>query len=272
MGTSVVVDSANFETEVLQQSYEKIVLVDFFATWCGPCQLLKPMLEKLVKEYDFVLAKVDIDQNPDLANAYGIEGVPDVRVVTKGDVLNGFVGVLPEPKLRQFLAQLNLTSGFERGLQAVQVARTAGDMEEAQRLLQGLIEQYPDNRMLTLELANFLLNQNQLEAAEKVLSRIQDHEREYFPTAQALRGLIQFKRDAETEVVSELDQVYVKASKLAIAANYEEALQYFLEIVGRDRNYRQDGARKSMLTIFGLLGDDHPLTRHYRKQLTLALY
>ena len=122
MGVSVEVDSATFATEVLEASYQKPVLVDFFAQWCGPCKMLKPMLEALAQEYDFVLAKIDIDQSPDLAHTYKVEGVPDVRVVTQGDVNPGFVGVLPEPQLREFLRNLSLKSELDLGLEAVKAA------------------------------------------------------------------------------------------------------------------------------------------------------
>ncbi|MEM9906578.1 MAG: thioredoxin domain-containing protein, partial [Cyanobacteria bacterium P01_D01_bin.44] len=111
MGTVIEVDQQTFATEVLQRSVDTIVLVDFFAQWCGPCKLLGPILEKLAGEYDFALAKVDIDQNPDLANTYGVEGVPDVRIVRDGKVSEGFVGALDETQLRSRLTQLGISSG-----------------------------------------------------------------------------------------------------------------------------------------------------------------
>jgi putative thioredoxin len=273
MGTSVVVDRDNFITDVLQQSFEKPVLVDFFATWCGPCQMLKPMLEKLVKEYDFVLAKIDIDQNPELAHEYGVEGVPDVRVVVQGEVMNGFVGVLPEPKLRDLLTQLKLKSELEMGLEAIHVARVAGDVDGAKQLFETLTQKYPENRKLMLEAARFLISQKSLDSAEKALSVIQEDEKEFFAEAQAIRALIQFNREVENPVLeTELDQAYVAAVKRALAGDYETAFHAFLDIVKRDRKYRNDGARKAMITLFGLLGDDHPLTKEYRKQLMQALY
>ncbi len=273
MGSSVVVDSVSFTDEVVQKSYEKPVLVDFFAQWCGPCQMLKPMLEKLVKEYDFVLAKVDIDQNPDLANAYGVEGVPDVRIVRDGEVQPGFVGVLPEPKLRELMQQLNLQSGLDDGLQVIQAAKTAGDLETVKRQFGELIQTYPDDRRLMLEAAHFLILQNSAESAEKLLSAIQESEKPYYAKAQALRSLLHLKQDmTATESQNELDERYFQAVTDTLKENYEAALQGFLSVVGRDRKYRQDGARKAMVMVFDLLGDDHPLTRSYRKQLMQTMY
>jgi len=273
MGKSVIVSNSNFTTDVLQQSYEKLVLVDFYATWCGPCQMLKPLLEKLVQEYDFVLATVDIDQHPDLAHTYQVQGVPDVRIVSQGEVQEGFVGVLPEPKLRALLSKFKLKSALEVGLEAIQVAKTAGDLPEVERLFTALLQKYPGDRPLRLQAANFLMSQNQLEEADTVLAPIQEYEREFFSQAKAIRGLIQFKL-VSTQLVTEneLDEQYLQAICLTLEGNYEMALQGFLSIVSCDRSYRDDGARKAMLTIFDLLGDSHPLAKNYRKQLMLTLY
>ena len=244
MSMSVDVTSGNFEAEVVQRSYDKPVLVDFFAQWCGPCQMLKPILEKLAQEYDFVLAKIDIDQNPELAKTYGVEGVPDVRIVVDG---------------------------------AIAASRAGGDLVQTKRLFSELIQTYPEDRQLILEAAHFLVSQNSLESAEKLLAAIQPSEKPYFQMAQAVRGLIQFTRELATltEAVAEpdgLDHQYVQAIQATLAEDYEAALQGFLAIVGRDRKYRQDGARKAMITVFDLLGDDDPLTKDYRKKLMQTMY
>ncbi len=273
MGSSVSVNHANFVTEVIQKSYEKPVLVDFFATWCGPCQMLKPMLEKLVQEYDFVLAKVDIDQNPELAHDYRVEGVPDVRVVVDGQVSEGFVGVLPEPQLRQLLAQLNLKSTLDEALEAIYTETSSGNAEAAQAKLEELLQQYPDNRNLILEAANFYIEANQLETAEKLLSSIPEYDKIYFPRAKSLKAIILFKQVvSQPETSNDLDQQFQQAARFVLQENYEAGLKELLAIVSRDRQYKNDGARKAMLAVFDLLGDDHPLTRGYRKRLTMTLY
>ena len=272
MGYSIEADRGNYKTEVLQKSYEMPVLVDFYATWCGPCQLLKPILEKLVKEYDFVLAKVDIDKNPELASEYGIEGVPDVRLVVQGETMPGFVGALSEPQLREFLAQLNLKSELEVGLEAARSAIAVQDALRAKQIFNELFAKYPDKPSITLEAAQFLLRVNQLEAAQKMLDTIGADQRDAYTKAQSLKTLIQFQQIIDAPAESELDRQFAKAAQLTLATDYDGALQLFLAIVQESRRYRDDGARKAMLSIFNLLGNTHPLTQKYQQELMLVLY
>lgn len=274
MGVSIEVSSSNFASDVMQASYDRPVLIDFFAQWCGPCQMLKPMLEKLAQDYDFVLAKVDIDQSPDLAKTYGVEGVPDVRIVSQGEMQPGFVGVLPEPQLREFLsAQLHLKSGLDLQLEVVQQAIAAGNIEVAKTLFTQLMQDYPQDRKLAIAAAKFLISQDRIDSAEKLLVFIDDNDREYAGAARALRELMQLKLESVDPILNhELDEPFFAAVRQTLAEQYEGALASFLAIVGKSRKYRNDGARKAMIMVFDLLGDEHPLTRHYRKQLTLTLY
>ena len=272
MGSSVEVNSSNYNSEVVEKSFEKPVIVDFFATWCGPCQILKPMLEKLAGEYDFVLAKIDIDQNQDLANKFGIEGVPDVRIVTNGDMIPGFVGVLPEEQLRELMGKLNLKSGLEVGLENARKAIAAGDGRQAKQIFDELFSQYPDSPKVVIEAAKFLVSVNQLEAATKMVGTIGQDNREYYDQAQAIKALISFKEEVNNPGESELDQQFAQAAKLILMGDYEPGLKILLSMVEKHRKYRDDGARKDMLAVFNLLGNNHPLTKEYQNKLMLTLY
>lgn len=273
MGASLTVNQANFATDVIERSHEKPVLVDFFAQWCGPCQMLKPVLEKLAQEYDFILAKVDIDQSPELAHTYGVEGVPDVKVVVDGKVTDGFVGMLPEPKLREFLAQLQVTSLLDETLEAIYADAAIGNVVQAEARLAALLEEYPDNRGLSLEAANFYIEADRLDVAESLLAKIHAYDKDYAPHAKTLRAIVQFKQMVlQPSGESEIDRAFQHAAQFVLEENYDAALEQFLAILTQDRRYREDGARKAMLSIFDLLGDDHPLTKDYRKRLTMALY
>lgn len=278
MGTSIEVDSANFMAEVAEKSFEKPVVVDFFAQWCGPCQMLKPLLEKAVQEHDVVLAKIDIDRSPDLASAYRIEGVPDVRVVMQGKMYAGFVGVLPEPQIRDFLTQLTAFYGqlgskseLESQIEAVQQLIVSGKIQEAKDQLTQIREQNPDNVAVKIFNASFLIGLDELGEAERILAPIYEGT-EGFAQAEALRNLIYLKLDSAKPYTHALDESFFQAVQSTLAADYETAMQGFLGIVKQDRKYREDGARKALLMVFDLLGDEHPLTKEYRKQLTSALY
>ncbi|MGC9527097.1 MAG: tetratricopeptide repeat protein [Limnospira sp.] len=272
MGYAIDVNGENFESEVMAKSAEKVVLVDFFATWCGPCQVMKPMLERLAGEYDFILAKVDVDRSPELASRYGIEGVPDIRIVSGGEVMPGFVGAISEAQLRELLQKFDLKSELETGLEAIDSAAGSGDLKRAKHLFDLLFEKYPDNPELTLKAANFLISVGEIEGAKKLLSTIREDNRQYYSKARALENLCEFRAIAENPGEDELDRLFSQACRHTLKEEYEQALSLFLKVVGISRKYREDGARKAMLTVFELLGDEHPLTPKYRKQLMLQLY
>lgn len=273
MGAIVEVTSPTFEEDVLEQSYQMPVVIDFYAQWCGPCQMLKPLLEKLTQEYEFVLAKVDIDQNPELARIYGVEGVPDVKVAVKGELFNGFVGMLDESQLRSFLEQLNLKSQFDEAFAQLAAVRETGDTAALQARYADLLKHYPDRPQLLLDAAQFYLHQGQFEQATLLLDRIDPLQSPYGEQANAVRSLMAFHQTvAELTPASEADQLYLAGAKAAIAADYETALEQFLALVKCDRKYRGDAGRKAMLTLFNLLGNDHALTQTYRKRLMQTLY
>ncbi len=272
MGYSIEINPNNFHAEVIERSDKKLVLVDFFATWCGPCQILKPMLENLLLEYDFILAKVDIDQNLELANQYQVEGVPDVRIVDCGEVKPGFVGVISEEKIRELLNQFNLKSGLETGLEDIQINLDAGKTEQAQKLYNQLLEKYPNQLQLVIKAARFMIQTDQIKAAKKLLDQGSEYDRKYGAKIAALKQLIELKIAATQSSENQLDRDYAKACYLTLAEDYTAALPRFLKIVEQNRQYRKDGARKAMLTIFELLGNENPLTREYRQKLMLSLY
>jgi putative thioredoxin len=278
MGIVVTVGHDNFASEVMEASYQKPVLVDFFATWCGPCQLLKPKLQALVAEYDFVLALVDIDQETELASQYGVEGVPDVRVVTNGEILPGFVGVLQDQQLRQLVLNLGLRSQLDQDLEMAEHLVRSGQLPQAKAKYDQLFDQYPDRPSVTLGAAQLLMKLKLFEDAKRLLNTVEAQDRDSYLKAQAFKGLVDLQgvieappSDGDTQH-PDLAQQFIKGAELTCAEDYETALEIFLAIVEQNRKYRNDGARKAMVTIFDLLGDGHQLTQTYRKRLTQALY
>lgn len=273
MGAVVDITGPTFEEEILEASFQRPVVIDFLAQWCGPCQMLKPLLEKLSQEYDFVLAKVDIDQNPELARIYQVEGVPDVKVAVQGQIYNGFVGMLTEPQLREFLEQLNLTSTFDTDMATLSAAKASGDQQQVAQLYATFLETYSERPELLLDAAQFFLRKGDRTRAEDLLDKVDPLQRPYGDQAVAVRSLMEFHEIAAgLEPETEADQLYLAGAKATIAENYEEALDQFLSLVKQDRKYRNDAGRKAMLTLFGVLGNDHALTQSYRKRLMQTLY
>ncbi len=272
MGYAVEVNSNNFKTEVIENSYKKPVLIDFFATWCGPCKLLKPILENLLQEYDFILAKIDIDQETQLAQQYKVEGVPDVKIAINGEIISAFVGVLPEAEIRELLGKFNLQSDLVLKLEEVRDAIASQNASKAKKIFDELFAKYPENSEVVLEAASFLIRINHLEDAAKLLKTIRTTDKNHYPKAQGMQALIDFKEIIKEPIKSELDTSFAKAAQLTLVEDYEGALKLFLQMVEQSRQYREDGARKAMISIFNLLGNQHPLTKKYQQELMLALY
>ena len=272
MGYSIDVYDHDFEQEVLEKSYEIPAIVDFFATWCGPCQMLKPMLEKVAQEYDCIVAKVDTDENPYLAQAFKIEGVPDVKIIREGKIIDGFVGVLPEPQLKELLAKCNIKSRVDDELAAIASAISEGQIEKAEALCEKLLETYPGNPKITLEAAKFFISVNQSDRAQDLVKKNPDPGPELLNAVKAVTALIQFKTECAYRGEDDLGKSFSQAACLTVEGNYEAALPLFLEVLEIDRQYKDDGARKAMISIFEILGGEHPLTQEYRQKLARALY
>ncbi len=262
----------NFEEVVVEKSYERPVVIDFWAPWCGPCRVLKPLLEKLANEYGFILAKINTDENPHIAQEFGVSGIPDVRIFINGKEVDRFVGALPEPKLREVLSKY-IKSEADKLLEEAKMEYMSGKLATAEKIYEELLEKYPENKKIALEAAEFFIKEGRLDKAEELLNSIKEYHKEYFTKAQAVKELITFKRWCEElKPENELDKLLQEGACLALQGNYKDALEKFLKVVQMDKTYKDEAGRKAMVAIFNLLGEGNPLTKEYRRKLAMWLY
>jgi len=270
------VTPASFDTEVVQRSHDVPVVVDFWAPWCQPCRVLGPVLEQLERDAagSWVLVKINTQDHPELAQRFGIQGIPAVKAFRGGEQVDEFVGALPAPAIERWLEGVVPSEADERAAAAAAVRDR--DPEAALAGYREALQLQPDHTEALLSAAE--LTDDEAEARAwlgKLTPRLTADQA-------ARRSRLELALDAaggglEADLVgqvaadpTDLDARWDLAHRLAAREAYDEALGHLMEVVRRDRGYRDDGARKAMLQIFDVVGRT-PASDRWRDELMREL-
>lgn len=279
--------TSSFASDVLEASAAGPVLVDFWAPWCGPCKQLGPMLEKIVRAYrgKVRLAKMNIDEHPQIAGQLGIQSIPAVVAFVKGRPADAFMGAVPEGQIKSFIERLTggAASDIDQMVAAANEALALGEIDAAAEAFAAVLEEVPDHAGAIGGLARVHIARGDLARAREVLA-MAPQGKESDPAIAAARAQIELaEQAAETGEIPELE-ARVAASPadhqarfdLAIALNAKGdargAVNHLVEIVRRERGWNDEAARKQLVQFFEAWGASDPDTLYGRRRLSSVLF
>jgi putative thioredoxin len=270
------VNDATFEEDVLLQSHDVPVVVDFWATWCGPCKMLSPILERFALEAggSFVLAKLDVDENQGVAVRYGVQGIPAVKAFVNGQVVHEFVGAQPESMVRRFLDQV-VPDEVDQVIKQARSHLMTHHWEDAEAAFREILAENDANSAAALGLLESLLMQGRGKEAHELISAFPAGTEyaqvdDYRPLADLLAEVEGNGPgyDEDDPLAAELYQ----AGRLISRGNIPAAMDGLIDILRQNKRYRDGLPRKIMLGLFGILGDEDTLTQQYREELASVLF
>ena len=280
---------ADFQQKVIDASHQMPMLVDFWAPWCGPCKTLGPLLEKLADEYDgrFTLVKVNMDENPMLAQALRIQSIPNVKLVVNGALQDEFAGAYPEPEVRRFLDHHLPSEADREAIQGIQ-QMDSGDLESAVERFRQTLAEDPRNAVALVGLGNYYIDQGDLEQAKAMERDVSEVELDRLPEQKAIENDLAELRakifltehagdpsEAAAQLEANGDDLAARlplACAQGLQGQFEPALEHLLRIVKQDRKFQGDAGRKGMLAVFALLPPESPLDGEYRQKLSSLLF
>jgi len=263
------VDQRSFQDAVINRSHDIPVVVDFWAPWCGPCRTLGPTLERLANQANgsWILAKVNVDENQGLSQMFGVQGIPAVKAFKDGKIVEQFTGALPESQVKSWLKKF-VSSGEDAHISQL-LTLALSNPQMAKQQFEALLNTHPNNHALRLAYAELLVRSHDADASTH-LKQIPAGSDEYakaqawMQLAAALQG---------TQVTTSDSNASFDAALLQFAdGRVADAIAGLLDMVRYQRAWGDDAARKTLLAIFVVLGDAHPLVASARRELAAALF
>ena len=280
---AVDIDQNNAQQYLIDESFNRPVVVDFWADWCAPCKQLMPLLEKLADEYAgaFLLAKINADEQQGISQQLGVRSLPTVMVFKDGQPVDGFAGAQPETAVREML-QKHLPSPWDAKIAEATELLDQGDTSGALALLRTAWEESNKLLEITLAYAGALVEANRLDEAEEVLNEVRLVDRDALH--EQLMAQIELKREAgkspeiealESELADDESNHAVRvklAVQLTTGAHYRDALEHLLVVLRADRDWNDGEAKRLYLDTIASIGKGDPLAAEYQRKLFSILY
>lgn len=273
-----------FREDVVEQSQNVPIVVDFWAEWCQPCQQLMPILEKLAAEFDgrFILMKINVDEQPELAGAFGVQSIPFVLAMIDGQPVSQLPGVMPEPQIREWLESFVPSPAVEAFNAGVE-AEAAEDFATAETQFAQAVALDGESPQFKIAHARALL---QLDREQECREIIEELEGRGFlePEAESLKEQLELRASVEdsggittAKAALEADPdnltlVVQLAEAMSVEKRYPEACELLLEVVRKDRTEVRERAKEAMVAILGAMGPKSRQAADYRRQLATAFY
>ena len=278
------VNAQDFQSIVIDNSFKQPVLVDFWADWCEPCKAIAPVLEKLVNEYagKLILAKVDTEQQKELAAHFQIKSLPTMKLIMNGQIVAERTGALPEGEIRAFIKPF-ISSESDKIMQAAMAAHEEGRFEDALELMNQALEKDPSNADLKINIARTIFTEGDKDGALTVLDSLSDEEQN---KEEAVKLRAEINLADQLEDLPALDQIeqrlvddpndcealLQKSHYLSANSENDEAMECLLKIMKIDRLYDDDAGRRGLLALFDMLGGEHPSVQKYRRKMFTLMH